>query len=601
MPTRFRLLAIVFFISTGHWFSANAISAPFVIAPMIEGVGFCLRGLGTASVPEAMAACASEPNPSAALIQAQLNKLEPGGASGRVQVGYTVGINLMGYLRPDDLLNNLIKIQALIDSVNRPIVLYLIGNQFASPPPEVIFSKSSYSTFSDQTVPKESYFASQINAWTLNLDPTLDVNRIRFGSLKIIGKWYSTLPQSLKNRIFGITLAGELHHFFPDFSNGMGRYDAIRVTDYSPASVMAFRDWLRHKYPNLVVLNQKLGSQFKSFDAISAPALDIRRDKLDGFSQHFDAYAHGVLPIEGWLYPLPDNSQIQIYLDGRWLGNAEYGLSRQDVYEGARALTHAGVGFRYWVDFSHLPKGIHTIQVLLADKKKVRQIAMRKIVLMPDNQAAPFHFNGEAAFSKASIKQRFWLDQPREMQDYYFNPLAGEWADFRSQQVSTAYRHWFETAIANGLPPEKLYSHQIASATVGTWNPLLTASDASLSGLHAYKKGINLYGGSLNTDLIKRHYVSPGETFAVPEFHTQNWRDPFAAERVFKSFRKAGASFMTPYFMTIYPKKFRIKGNPHDKFLISPDNKTYGSHHLYRAIQRMANDKSTACISCDSK
>lgn len=590
MALRLKFLLIPFLAWPIWGFASSSLSAPFVIAPMIEGVEFCPRGTSSATISEAMAVCAKEANPSAALIRVELDKLEPGGPTGRVQIGYTVGINLMGYLRPEDLTNSLEKIQALIQTVNRPIVLYLMGNQFAAPPPSLSLPQNSYATFSDQSVPKEHYFETSVNAWTLNTDPALEVNRIRFGSLEHIGQWYSALPETLQHLVVGITLAGELHHFFPDFAQGMGRYDNIRVTDYSPATMRAFQDWLRRKYPSLTSLNQQLGATFASFEAISAPVLDIRRDKLTDITQHFDAYAHGLLPIEGWLSSLPNGSAIKIYLDGRWLGDAEYGLSRQDVYEKLPRLTHAAVGFRYWLDFSHLPRGIHTVQVLLANRNQVRQIAQRKIVLMGNNQTIPFSFSGMVAFKKGAITQRAWLDQPREMQDYYFNPLAKDWAKFRSDQVSKAYRHWFDSAVASGLPSAKLYSHQIATATVGTWNPLLTASDASLTGQQVYKKGINLYGASLNMDLLKHHYLSPGETFAVPEFHTQNWRNPRAADQVFDSFRAAGASFMTPYFMTLFPAKLRSKDNPHDKFRIAPDNSDYGSNYLYKAIQRLAKD-----------
>lgn len=585
------LLATGLALALGHACAKEAaVSAPFIIAPMIEGLGYCAAGVKSASIPAAMAVCASSKNPSGPLIQAALNRLEPGGAAGKVQVGYTVGINLLGFEQQRGLSAHLARLQQLIETTRRPVVLYLMGNQFAATPAQISLPASSYAAFADQSVPKEHYFVSSIQAWTLEMDPALEVNRVRFGALQELGRWYVTLPEQVKNRIVGITLAGELHHFFPDFANGMGRFEDIKVTDYSPGSVRSFRAWLRSRYPNLKELNQKMGTAFASFDAISPPARNIRREKLDSFSQHFDAYAHGLLPIEGWLAALPPKHTIHIYLDGKDLGEAEYGLSRQDVYEALAEVKDARVGFRYWLDFSTLPRGIHTVQVAVISGAQRWQIAQRKIVLMGGSQEAPPAFVGLAALNTAPPKLRYWLDQPRNMQDYYFNPLAKAWSGFRSYQVTNAYRQWFDRAVAGGLPKDKLYSHQIGVATVGTWNPMLTASDESLSGAQPYKKGINLYGGALDVDLLRRHYLGPNEAFAVPEFHTQAWKNPKAPARVLQSFRAAGASFVSPYFISILPDSLRAKDNPHDKFRIAPDNSSYGSNHLYDAIGAVARE-----------
>lgn len=564
-------------------------AAPFLIAPMIEGIGYCEAGAGGANVPAALAACAGLKNPSGSLLRAALNRLEPGGAAGKVQVGYTAGVNLLGY-EPRALSIHLAGLRQLIETTRRPVVLHLMGNQFATPSPPRTLPDSSYAVFADQSVPREQYFVSAIQAWTLETDAALEVNRLRFAALQQVGRWYDALPSRVKDRVVGITLAGELHHFFPDFANGMGRYENIRVTDYSPGSVRSFQAWLRRRYAGLGALNQHMGTAFTSFDAISPPSRDIRNTKLDAISQHFDAYAHGLLPIEGWLAAMPAKHKIHVYLDGKNLGEAEYGLSRQDVYEALAEVTDARVGFRYWLDFSRLPRGIHTIQVVVTGGAQRWLIGQRQIVLMGASQDKPPSFSGEVALTTPPPKLRFWLDQPRNLQDYYFNPLAKAWSEFRNDQVTNAYRHWFERAVASGLPKDKLYSHQIAVAAVGSWNPLLSASDASLSGVQPYKKGINLYGGALDPALLRRHYLGANEAFAVPEFHPQAWKDPRAPGRVLQEFRAAGATFVSPYFISILPAKFRREVNPHDKFLIAPDNASYGSNHFFEAIVEAARE-----------
>ena len=371
-----------------------AVAAPFIIAPMIEGIGYCEAGAGSVNVPAAFLACAANKNPSGALVQAALNRLEPGGAQGKVQVGYTAGINLLGY-EPRALTAHLASLRRLMETVQRPVVLHLMGNQFATPPSQTSLPRSSYSAFADLSVPKEQYFVSSIQAWTLQTDPDLEVNQLRFAALQQVGQWYAALPRQIKSQVVGITLAGELHHFFPDFAKGLGRFEDIKVTDYSPSSVRSFQAWLRSRYGSMAELNTKLVTSFTSFEVIAPPSRDIRRGNIDAISQHFDGYAHGLLPIEGWLAALPPGQKIQVYLDGKLMGEAEYGLSRQDVYEALPEIKDARVGYRYWLDFSAIPRGIHNVQVIVAGGANSYQLAQRKIVLMGRSQETPPPFSGE--------------------------------------------------------------------------------------------------------------------------------------------------------------------------------------------------------------
>ncbi len=67
-------------------------AAPFVIAPMIEGQGYCKAGLVQPKLGLAIAHCAQRKDSGVKELAAALNKLEPGGAKGAVQVGYTIGL-----------------------------------------------------------------------------------------------------------------------------------------------------------------------------------------------------------------------------------------------------------------------------------------------------------------------------------------------------------------------------------------------------------------------------------------------------------------------------------------------------------------------------
>jgi hypothetical protein len=90
--------------------------------------------------------------------------------------------------------------------------------------------------------------------------------------------------------------------------------------------------------------------------------------------------------------------------------------------------------------------------------------------------------------------------------------------------------------------------------------------------------------------LLRRHYLSEGETFGVPEFHTQAWKDPTAPLRVLRDLQQGGATFITPYFLSMAPDKYRQPPTAHDKFRIAPNNPSYGSNHLYQAIVDLAKE-----------
>lgn len=563
-----------------------ASAAPFVIAPMIEAQGYCKAGLVEPKLGLAIARCAQRNDSGVKELAAALNALEPGGAKGAVQVGYTIGINLLEHPKEGSF-NPFGFLTQALHALDRPAVIYLFANHFASSHAQPLIQPDSMARFADQSIPTEKYFKRSITPISLSLEAPVSANQQRKIALDKVGAWYASLPSKSRNKIVAFTLAGELHHFYDDFSSGMGRFEKIRITDYSPASVKGFQRWLRERYGDVATLNKAMGAEYKDFSQVQPPSRNIQSDRLGHFSEHFDSFAHGVLPIEGWLSKLAPGHQIRIYLNGVAVGTAEYGLNRQDVYEALPDIRTAQLGFRYLLDFRRLPRGKYTVQIMLEGVNSY-ELAHRSLSVMGSSQA-PIQDLGEKIPAAAVPKDlKFYLDRPSQNMAVFFNPLARDWMDFRSAQVTQAYDEWFDASVAVGLPAPLLFTHQIAVATVGGWNPVLFASDASLKGRHRYKKGINLYGGSASIELLRRHYLEPGESFGVPEFHTQAWKDKTVPFKVLRDLQHGGASFVSPYFLSMAPDKYRDQPNAHDKFRLSPRNREYGSDHLYRAIADLA-------------
>lgn len=559
----------------------------FIIAPMIEGQGYCKAGLAESNIGAAIAYCASNHDFGTKELASALNQLEPNGAKGAVQIGYTVGVNLLENTE-DGKFNPFGFLTKSLDSIDRPAVIYIFANHFAGITARPPITDDAMARFADQSIPSETYFNAKIAPISLSTDAGLLINQQRSKALQKMGDWYKSLPKKSKDKIIAFTMAGELHHFYDDFSTGMGKFENIHVTDYRPASIFDFQGWLENNYNNIGSFNKKLGTEFKNFNEVKPPSKNIQSDRLENFSQHFDSFSHGIVPIEGWLEKLPPKHKIQIYLNGISLGEAVYGLNRQDVYESSEKFKSAQLGFRYLLDFSKLPRGKYTVQVMVEGVRGY-ELARRSLSIMGQSQE-PIKDFGRALRVKKSSKhpERFYLDRPANEIPLFYNPLARDWLKFRSEQVTKAYEHWLDASKAVGLPAEKLFSHQIAVATVGGWNPVLFASDASLQGTQRYKKGINLYGGSASMALLQKYYLKPGEIFGVPEFHSQAWKDPKAPGKVLKDLQSGGAIFVSPYFLSMVPDKYRTKPNAHDKFRISPHNKDYGSNHLYLAIAAMA-------------
>lgn len=565
----------------------NYKKSPLVIAPMIEAQGYCKAGFNEPHLGAAIAYCAQHNEFGIKELSAALNLIEPKGAKGDVQIGYTIGINLLEN-QDDGAFNPFGFLTHALNFIDRPAVIYLFANHFAGTTAKPPVADDSMAKFADQSTPRETYFKLQIAPIALQTDPKLSINQQRNKALQKIGAWYQSLPEKSKNKIIAFTLMGELHHFYDDFSKGMGKFEDIHITDYSKAVVSDFQKWLQKNYIDIIKFNEAMGTEYHYFNQINPPSKRIQSDKLEHFTQHFDSFAHGIVPIEGWLEKMLPQHQITIYLNGVAIGVAEYGLNRQDVYESSVTIKNARVGFRYLLNFKKLPRGKYTLQAILENKNKNKiqyELARRSLSIMGQSQEPIVDLSDSKKISKLlKNTPRFYLDRPAHELALFYNPLARDWLEFRSQQVTAAYDYWFDAAKLVGLPENKLFSHQIAVATVGGWNPVLFASDASLQGKKRYHKGINLYGGSASMALLRTHYIQPGDVFGIPEFHSQSWKDATEPGKILNDLKSGGASFISPYFLSMAPDKYRDKPNDHDKFRLSLNNKNYGSNYLYRAI-----------------
>ena len=585
----------------------NRTNEPFLIAPMIEGINYCDEPkyfVGVNKEAPRYQYCTDNGFSMVKPLKELLMNLEPKGAAGKVQVGYTYGISLLGLYdkTSEGWVLNKDKIALVFNNiklVGRPTVVYFMMNHFdtaSALSKELINNKQNLMQLADGEPPMDVYFQTSIVPYTLSVDETIPVNHYRFKALRALVDHYSSLPANEKIMIHSFSLAGEVHHMFQDFQGGTGKFDDIKLTDYSAYSKQEFRHWLAEKYETLEHLNSELLTIFSSWDAVVPPSKNIRKEKLDGFYQHVDSYSHGILPIFGWLWDKNSGyvKGIKIYLNGEYLDNADRNLNRLDVYQALNDLETPNVGFRYELDFSMLEPGIHEVQVVADTIDGEYEMARQNFVYVDRQQSQPKKIKSTkvikplaSASSLGSV--RYYVDHPKPLIDVYYNPLAKQWHLYRESQVERFITHIWAEALARGAEQEKLYSHQIPSYLNSSWNTVLFAAGQSIGGESKYLPGITLYGGGTDGDMVKQIFPAiKDRKYGVPEYHSQQYKSYEPSFDALMTHFYGNASFISPYYMTIVPENLHQGAEDHAKFLIEEGNTNYGSEFLYRAIQEAA-------------
>jgi len=578
---------------------------PLFITPVIEGLLLCddLRTNQNRQLIEADSYCTAHGRSGVKAASALLDELEPGGPKGTVQVGYTVTVQLLSLyqLREGRWVideSRIDRVMDVLEQIKRPAVLYLAANHFDTPGAITATLESdplNLMHLADGSVPRSTYFGYKVVPYTLQTDEAIPVNRYRFGALRHIAKRIAALPQATRDRLVAITLAGEVHQMFPDFQNGMGNYDQVRVTDYSPQSIAGFRAWLRRKYGSLQRLNEATGGRFRSFDEVPAPSKNMLAQAGDK-TQHFDGFADGRVPVSGWLWdPRRRVSALELRVDGQRVAELARDFNRLDVYRALDDVDDPSVGFRHDIDYSRWAPGTYALQVVARTPAADYEVGQASLVVAAGPAGtpatAPAHVARPAKLLKLGALEgvKASLDLPKATQQVLFNPLARDWNSYRSWQVNAFIAKFHEVARAAGLPADKLYSHQIVTRVNSSWNPQFFATDASVGAELPWKQGFNTYGGAAGSSwtarFVREHHLAD---YGVPEFHPQQWKRPDAARNALSLHQQLGARFVSPYYLSVIADRNLKTGATLNRLEIRPNNTLDGSDQLFQAIREMA-------------
>ena len=574
-----------------------------VIAPMMSGTFFCDEAVGNLSVQnedDAARLCASKGSTAGKRIESALAAIGPKvSASGEYKLGYTLIVPLFRYFKKVDGLwkldtETLRANLATIGDVDRPVVVHLSSTHFTFSGME--FSRElaqddrNLQWTREGPARPDDYFNVPIVAWTL-ADANAPVNVMRRHAMNGAIDALCTLPAAARDRIVGVSVLGETHDVFPSLVDGPTYSISTRqLTDLSPVMAHGFRAWLRSVYPSIEKLNADLGASFQSFEAITPPSRDIRSEVLNGYFDHMDSYAHGFVPVYGWIHDARGRDlRVRVLLDGKEVGNAGMGFSRTDATEAVSSIANPNVGFRYDLNYRDIAFGSHTVEVQVSIAGAAPLSVAKRVIVYIDRKLSawvPIPALPNDALPMSSDPDLIGgVDGPAGGQvSLFYNPLAQLWLHFRNLVVRQYIDGFATIAAKSCIPREKVFSHQIAPELYGSWNSEILAVGASLENSASYTQGTTLYGGAALggafLDLKKR---LGWKQYAVNEMHPITNLTDAQYAAMFDMHRTGGAVFVAPYFMEV-PTHLPAGGDL-ARFNITPENPRFGSDRYYRAIK----------------
>lgn len=590
-------------------------TGPMLLAPMFGTFDTCIAtatgantsaGNATATgAPDGartLAATCTGPNGSAAaLVESTLSALQPTAqARGPYPLGYTLAVPLLQLFRATNQgwaldTERIERVARTVRDTQRPLVLYLFSTHFATDAPlekALSTDPANLAQTRDGPMPTSRYYGAPLYNWTLaRTDTPLTTYRVQ--ATQALLTEICRLPAQDIAKIRGVTLLGELHHLFPDFEAGMGFGGTYRVTDYSPASVAGFQQFLRREFQQIDRLNRQLGTDYATFEQVQPPARDIRTEPLQRYTEHIDPFAHGSLPIAGWAFaPRPAGAPpawVHVYRNGVFIGKTPVNKGRQDVLQAKPELGDANTGWRLDMDFKRLPVGLHRLDVFLeARPGQLQALGTRHIAIMDKQQRTPLpqaqHPLPTSAPADTALQAH--IDWPAEQSAYYYNPLVPLWHAFRGQQV-VDYLQFFQGVVQQScLANTPQYTHQIIPFTNPSWDENKFAIQASLRARPGLRLGVSLYGDATYGKTFARWYGSSGHTgYGVTEFHPLKAMDAASLRHTLDQHAARGAQFLS-FFLEPHWQG-QLVARDANMFSFSPENAPFGSAQLYQSAQRL--------------
>jgi hypothetical protein len=577
-----------------------------LLAPMMNLLEPCIQPT-RAAVKNAAASieqwCGVESRSVAPVVESTLSALGPRfPPNANLELGYTLPIPLLRLLRPqgkDWVVDHpaLSKLVQTLVEVDRPAIVYLFSTHFGVRAPiEHVLAADPKNLLVSQEggLPVDTYLGDEVFPWNFTTVDN-DITRRRLQVVDAFLEEICQLPKQHREKIRGITMLGEVHHMFPKLESGMGFHSPYVITDYSATSTEEFRRFLKLRYRHVRSFNQAIGGDYPSFMAVEPPSKDIRRHKLNRFTEHIDAFAHGSFPVSGWAHVRGlrqgQHPWIRIYQNGEYLGRTAVRGGRQDVAAARPDLGTADVGWQFDVDFKHLEVGVYRIDVLLeAPGAELIYLDTRTVSVVGRDQRPPpdMPIRPLPPHQKPGADVAWYIDAPANQPAYFYNPLVPLWHEFRGEQVMR-YLAYFDAHLRRScLRDTPIYTHQILPFINPGWDRHRFAAERSLQPFGQTRNGISLYGdATYGRNFGEWFKTSRLAAYGVTEFHPLKPMPPEEVQTMFESHRQRGADFVS-FFME--PRGLIAgSGVGLNQFSFDPHIPNYSSDVLYHSTRAVIN------------
>lgn len=601
-------------IVTSAWLTSSALQViskpPLFIAPLLELTDTCvLPGAVSAQVPSSLqSACAT--GSASALVEQTLAQL-PDPAQGPTarhayEMGYTLPIPLLQLYEKNAHGHWQLQSERIASYVNtlrdtpRKAILYLFGTHFSTHAPleaELANDEANLAHTQNGVLPVDDYMGSPLYAWSVaRTDNSLTTYRTQ--AIRAIVEEICQEKPETQEKIKGITLLGEVHQLFPNFATNTGYTEPYLISDYSPASVEGFRKFLQKEFGSLHALNTVMRASFANWDEVLPPHQSLLSNDAKLVDKvrhtHLDAYAHGRIPVSGWVF-VPDaqahaDSRILVYVDGRQMARLRIDMGRQDVLEAKPEFGHRLVGWQTELDFRDWSSGEHQVDIYLQTPDFSLLHLSKKRVSVSTSQDLRASWNpGFKSLPKsapASGTIPYWVDLPKENKFYLHNPLAEYWHIFRQKQINDYLLHYKKIFDGTCLAKTPHYLHQIVPHTNPGWDAQKFAIQRSLRPQSDVRLGVSLYGQPGMSAAFMRELRAQGHKhYGVTEFHPLKPLSPEDLRATLDLHRNGGADFFSFFLEPVW--QHRPVERAINPFSLSPGNPYKGSDQTFDSMRQL--------------
>lgn len=557
-----------------------------LIAPLIDGI----HTYDSDTVPDKITKLLNDIGPKESI-------------SGKFELGYTLNLPLFKFYKRRhgiweiDLIELRKKIEIILN-VDNKVVIYLSLNHFTDANVELcrelLLDSKNLMFNSNGPMKEQNYFNVPLIPWTIS-DYSAPITELRINIFRAALQIISDLYSEIKHKLIGISILGECHDMCDYYLDGP-KYGAEfhEASDYSKVSADGFRFWLRENNTSISEFNAKYNLNISNFEEINPPSANFFKGKNISLIQHIDDCSFGTITLFGWcIDELNRNYEIEIYLNGKYIGLAQKELSRTDVADTLN-IQNPNVGFRFSIDYRNLAFGEHTVQVVVSSIEGLKlELGSFIFIYNSDGSACDF-VNSELipSFSNMQLDDKYLghLDYPSKKINVLYNPISLLWVQYRNLVTRNYLQYFAKIALEYSLPKELIFSHQICPSLQGSWNEDLISTKSSLLICEDYNPGITLYGGTAYSNAFKKLREDNRWTkYAVVEMHPLTLKNNHEYLNLFNFHLHQGAVYVAPYFLSIVPDEIVRDEYNLSRFEISPNNFQLHSNVFYSSLVRLLN------------